>query len=159
MTVKKRNFTAELKKAQEQGAKIVCSMAPYEGYEMVYEPRKTGDPSPWKLKAGSDFRYSGRECHADWPEGTGPKPDLTDTQQLVLDALRRNNDGVWRPGYGWVWENRSTTLKHLNALVKKGFAEQTGFEQFREEYRITEDGIKVAPTAPAWVRTLTGAQR
>lgn len=159
MTVKKRNFTAELKKAQEQGAKIVCSMAPYEGEEMVYQPRKQGDPSPWVRKSGSTlFRYSGRECHAQWAEGTGPKPNLTAIQSLVLDSLRSHNEGMWRSGYGWEWNNRSTTLKYLNALVKKGFAEQTGFELFREEYRITEDGIKAAPTRTE-VQALMAAQQ
>lgn len=47
-----------------------------------------------------------------------PDRPLTDTQRSVLEALRRHQQ--W-PG-GWIWENRSQTVKHLDALVKKGYA-------------------------------------
>lgn len=71
----KRNYTRELKIARDQGAKIVCSVAPYEGTPVEYRPLKKGDPKPW-VPAGqksslTPFRYSGRECHPVGPNG-GP---------------------------------------------------------------------------------------
>lgn len=66
----KRNYTRELRRAQEQGATIVCSVAPYHGHAVVYDPTVKGDPKPWRLDGlagdGPDFRYSGRECQATW---------------------------------------------------------------------------------------------
>jgi hypothetical protein len=66
----KRNYTRELRRAQEQGAKVVCSVAPYEGTEMAYRPLKKGDPKPWvpvgQKSSLTPFRYSGRECRAAW---------------------------------------------------------------------------------------------
>lgn len=63
-----RNYTRELRRAQEQGAKIVCSMAPYEGKPVTYSPREKGDPKPWIFRNPEEndwgYRYSGRECHA-----------------------------------------------------------------------------------------------
>lgn len=61
-----RSLTDRLKRAMENGAVIVCSMAPYENWEVTYDPRHSRDPEPWTV-AGS-FRYSGRECHAMTPE-------------------------------------------------------------------------------------------
>lgn len=69
----RRNYSAELLKALENGQKIVCSMAPYEGDGMVYNPRRLRDPRPWTFAENSGapyhgmFRYSGRECHAVHP--------------------------------------------------------------------------------------------
>lgn len=61
-----RNFTRELLKAQHEGARIVCSVAPYEGHAVNYAPRTTRDPQPWVLTGSQGlFRYSGRECHAE----------------------------------------------------------------------------------------------
>lgn len=57
-----RSFTNRLLTAQENGAVIVCSMAPYLNWEVTYSPRHSRDGEPWTI-AGS-FRYSGRECHA-----------------------------------------------------------------------------------------------
>jgi len=64
-----RNYTRELRRAQEQGAKIVCSMVPFEGTEVTYSPRAKGDPQPWVPEQNGhmpdvEYRYSGRECHA-----------------------------------------------------------------------------------------------
>lgn len=60
----KRNYTRELRRAQEQGAKIVCSVAPYEGTEVEYDTGfARSHPQPW-LVPGTGIRYSGRECHA-----------------------------------------------------------------------------------------------
>lgn len=64
----KRNYTRELRRAQEQGAKIVCSVTPYHGVEVMYSPRQKGDPQPWRVigHANGGIRYSGRECQATW---------------------------------------------------------------------------------------------
>jgi hypothetical protein len=71
----KRNYTRELRRAADQGAKIVCSVAPYAGVEVDYSPRKKGDPQPWVLvdqkSSPTPFRYSGCECRAEGRNG-GP---------------------------------------------------------------------------------------
>lgn len=60
-----RNFTQELKDAVNEGSRVVCSLAPYEGQLVEYRPRSESDPSPWVLTSWPDgYRYSGRECHA-----------------------------------------------------------------------------------------------
>lgn len=56
-----RSYTDRLLKAQENGAIIVCSMAPYENWEVTYDPRHKRDGEPWTV---SGLRYSGRQCHA-----------------------------------------------------------------------------------------------
>jgi len=73
MTGRSTGYTAELRKAKDEGAKIVCAMQPYEGREVDYVPRRAGDPQPWLLRVGpGDFyRYNGRECRAEGPSG-GP---------------------------------------------------------------------------------------
>ncbi len=71
----KRNYTRELRRAADQGAKIVCSVAPYAGVEVDYSPRQKGDPQPWRVPGiRNGLRYSGRECHAVRP-GDGPRTD------------------------------------------------------------------------------------
>jgi len=63
----RRRFTQELLHAQKQGQRIVVSLAPYEGAEVVYDPRFPGDACPWLIKGGKDTgmnRFRGRECHA-----------------------------------------------------------------------------------------------
>ena len=68
----KRNYTRELRRAKDQGAKIVCSVAPYEGMGVEYLPRQKGDPQPWYVPGRAHgIRYSGRECRAVGPNG-GP---------------------------------------------------------------------------------------
>lgn len=71
-----RNYTRELRREKSQGAKIVCSVAPFDGEPVDYQPRQKGDSKPWKLadrqgQPYEGFRYSGRECHAVGPNG-GP---------------------------------------------------------------------------------------
>lgn len=62
-----RSYTAKLLAAQDKGATVVCSVAPYEGVRVEYEPGASGHhPSPWYV-LGTGLRYSGRECHAVWP--------------------------------------------------------------------------------------------
>ena len=45
---------------------------------------------------------------------------LTETQQDVLEALRRY--GRYEPGGGWSWNNHSTTVRVLETLVQRGLA-------------------------------------
>jgi hypothetical protein len=66
--MKRRNYTAELQAAFENGAEIVCSVAPYEGWPVVHQPRRARDPLPWVFTSENGihpaYRYSGRDCHA-----------------------------------------------------------------------------------------------
>jgi primosomal protein N' len=143
-----RRYTAKLLKAQEQGAEIVCSAAPYEGHKMEYAPRHQGDPAPWVLTGTEvqSFRYTGRECHAmkDGEVYIAVKlvRPLTDDQRHVLKALHDNNQGIWYPSCGWYWANRSTTVQHMEALVKKGYVEAVSQEKYKERYEITDAGRK-----------------
>lgn len=58
-----RSETAKLLNRMERyGAVIVCSMAPYENWEVTYAPRSKTDREPWTV--AGHYRYSGRECHA-----------------------------------------------------------------------------------------------
>jgi hypothetical protein len=145
----KPKYTAELLKAQEQGATIVVSLLPYEGEEVRYAPRKKGDSMPWvratrpDSEASSYHRYNGRECHPVWPEGVAPVKQvrpLTETMSHVLHALINNNDGSWHPGCGWHWANRSQTVRLLDSLVRRGYAVCLSNEQYKERYEVTEAG-------------------
>lgn len=68
----RRNYSQELQEAKRRGAVIVCSVAPYDGTEMAYAPRRARDPLPWVpadqyTPSGSYdgmYRYGGRFCHA-----------------------------------------------------------------------------------------------
>lgn len=67
----RRNYSKELHDAEKNGAQIVCSVAPYEGTQVHYQPRRPRDPKPWTFTENGrsyrgQFRYSGRECHAKW---------------------------------------------------------------------------------------------
>lgn len=141
-----RQYTAELKLAQEQGATVVCSWQPFEGRKMEYAPRHKGDPQPWVVTGtwDAEWRYSGRDCHAvkDGKEYTPVKPvrAMTEDQKYVLRALAERNGGVWYPGCGWHWANRSTTLRILNGLVKRGYAEVKSPARNNERIEITEAG-------------------
>lgn len=76
----KTNYTRALRRAQEQGARIVCSVAPYEGQPVIYDTgHARSHPQPW-LVPGTGIRYSGRECRAEGPYGgswTDAKPLYT----------------------------------------------------------------------------------
>lgn len=71
----RRNYSAELLKLKDQGKTVVCSVQPYEGLPMVYQPRRPRDPLPWvpaEFEGGryeGMWRYSGRQCHAIDPTG------------------------------------------------------------------------------------------
>lgn len=114
------NTTLKLRKALAKGAKIVCSFQPYEGEEMLYDPRTPRDPQPWRLKSTDLFRYRAGELRIEWGEG-GEPVKLTDNQQGALRALVER--GVYHAGCGWVWDNHSNTARLMDALVKKGVAE------------------------------------
>ncbi|AUG87174.1 hypothetical protein HOS58_gp42 [Streptomyces phage Attoomi] len=58
-----RSWTTELKRAQAQGARIVCSVAPWRGMDVEYVPERR----VWMLKddaAENPVTFTGRECHA-----------------------------------------------------------------------------------------------
>ena len=48
---------------------------------------------------------------------------LGKTQVSVLRSLREH--GGWWAGCGWIWSNRSETIKLLDSLVKRGLATLT----------------------------------
>ena len=90
----RRNYSQELLKAQEDGRKVVCSVAPYEGLEMAYAPRRPRDPLPWVpadqyTRSGSYsgmYRYSGRQCHDVHPylgEYVWYSPDVADPEDIL----------------------------------------------------------------------------
>lgn len=41
--------------------------------------------------------------------------------------------GPWYPECGWIWIGRRTTIRHCDALHKRGFAS-------KDEYRVRADG-------------------
>jgi hypothetical protein len=47
---------------------------------------------------------------------------LPKDQAHMLQGLSQH--GVWSDGGGWIYSNRSTTIRLLNALVKKGMARE-----------------------------------
>ena len=47
-------------------------------------------------------------------------PGIGDTQLSVLKVLCEY--GGWGPGFSWIWENRSTTQRICESLVKRGVA-------------------------------------
>lgn len=47
-------------------------------------------------------------------------PKLGPTQQSIYQSLIRHGD--WYPGCGWIWTNRSMTIRLLESLVRRGFA-------------------------------------
>jgi len=134
-----RAYSKELLKAQAEGAKIVRSIGPVSDGEVVYSPRRKGDPQPWLLKTDTSgaWRYSGRECHAEWgPDG---KPvALTETQEHIVKCLVDRGD--WYPGCGWHWANRSSTIRHLDGLVRKGVVIRTSDKPYNERYALSDLG-------------------
>jgi hypothetical protein len=68
-----RNYTADLRRAQREGALVVGAAQPREGWGMDYRPRRKGDPLPWVAIADpTGPRYNGRECKAVTSSGGGP---------------------------------------------------------------------------------------
>lgn len=60
---------------------------------------------------------------------------LGTTQQQVLYFLRKQNG--WHLGCGWIWDNRSGTLRIMESLHKKGVVDKS--ENGR--YTINEQGV------------------
>jgi len=48
---------------------------------------------------------------------------LGKTQQSVLESVRERRG--WSEGCGWVWGNYSTTVRVLEALVRRGLVVKT----------------------------------
>lgn len=48
---------------------------------------------------------------------------LGENQVHALRALVEHSG--WRPGCGWIWANRSTTVRLLDSLVRRGLAVRT----------------------------------
>lgn len=63
---------------------------------------------------------------------------LGDTQVAVLRSLAREH-GSWHPGCGWVWKNRSTTIRILDSLVRRGLVTRTQ-RSYGPQYLITDTG-------------------
>lgn len=63
-------WSKKLRSVQKnRGVRILCSVAPYDGQEVDFQPRYETDREPWVLKGvDSPYRYSGRECHPDLPK-------------------------------------------------------------------------------------------
>lgn len=67
---------------------------------------------------------------------------LGSTQQSIYQSLVRHGD--WYPGCGWIWTNRSMTIRLLESLVRRGFAtkeERTsqtfgGYRRDRRRYKL-----------------------
>jgi hypothetical protein len=55
---------------------------------------------------------------------------MGDDQWSILNSLCERS---WSDGAGWIWNNRSSTIKLLDSLVKRGFAtcEDTGTTSYR----------------------------
>jgi hypothetical protein len=60
-----RQFSRELRFAQERGAVIAASAQPFRGQPVLYRPRSSRDPQPWLLEKDCTVRFSGRACHAE----------------------------------------------------------------------------------------------
>lgn len=66
-------------------------------------------------------------------------PKIGIVQQGVLDALIRHKG--WQNDSGWMWQNRSTTLRALEGLAKKGLARCIDDRPYKEKFAPTEAGI------------------
>lgn len=134
-------YSARLKAAQDKGAIIVASPAPFEGHPVEYRPRKRGDQTPWILLGKPEDQYNrfnGRFCHETWPNGKPTQP-LGENQKSCLEAMSRYG-GRFEVGGGWIWQNRSKTLVIMRALAKRGLVEQVSEKEYREAFRLTDAG-------------------
>lgn len=84
---------------------------------------------------------------------------LGDNQAYALKCLAEHNEGTWHPGAGWVWTNRSTTVRLLDSLVRRGFA--TRVEKINRRtrepypfYEITQEGREELAKGPVALRRL-----
>jgi hypothetical protein len=124
--------TVQLRKALAQGAKIVTTNAALKGMEVEYAPQYKGDRYPWRVKGltGVD-RVRTSTCEIQWgPNGAPVK--LTETQVDFLNACLKH--GGWENSGGWMWANRSTSLRLALALEKKGLLICVNNKPYRERF-------------------------
>lgn len=74
---------------------------------------------------------------------------LGENQSYALRCLAEYNGGTWYPGAGWVWSNRSTTVRLLDSLVRRGLATRVEKTDRRTRdpypfYEITQEGRQEA---------------
>lgn len=110
-----RNFSQELLDAQKRGAIIVCSAAPYEGTQVHHAPRRLRDPRPWTFTENGPsydgmYRYSGRECHAEYGHWVGQQLWYTTPENgpILVDVNhvdRREGTAQIKAGH---WDRVST---------------------------------------------------
>ena len=75
-----------------------------------------------------------------------PPPDLTEDQGQALRSLAAHNAGNWWPGCGWVWKNRSCTVRLLRSLVRRGLATEGLTEDLEASFTITDAGrVRATP--------------
>lgn len=126
--------TAQLRKALAEGAKIVNPSQPWNRAEVAYAPRTLRDPQPWLYNG---YRFVSGELEADWgPDGKPVK--LTETQAYIVKLFVERGD--WYPGSGWVWSNRSTTIRMLDGLVRKGVLIRVSDTPYKERYTLSDLG-------------------
>lgn len=131
---------AQLRKALAQGAKIVTNDPALKGMEVDYAPQFNGDRKPWRVKGltGVD-RVPSRTCEIQWgPNGEPVR--LTDTQTDFMRACIQHKG--WANGGGWMWANRSTSLRLAWALEKKGLLICTNSTPYRERFGISDLGYR-----------------
>lgn len=128
-----RMTTSKLRQALADGAKIVTTDSAYDkDSEVEYAPQYKGDRHPWRVKGltGVD-RVATSTCGIQWgPNGAPVK--LTEVQTNFLNACLRS-DG-WANGGGWMWANRSTSLRLALALEKKGLLICVNSTPYRERF-------------------------
>jgi hypothetical protein len=72
------------------------------------------------------------------------------SNQMALLRFMANTarkDGMnsrFYPGCGWIWENRSTTIRLLEALERRGYVARTPRGDHGIEFHITDDGRTAA---------------
>lgn len=132
-----RMTTAKLRKALAQGAKIVNPAQPWNNAEVSYEPRSPRDPQPWVY---NDYRFSAGELEIQWgPNGAPVK--ITDIQADFMRACIDHKS--WENGGGWMWANRSTSLRLAWALEKKGLLICVSSKPFRERFAPSDLGYRL----------------
>jgi hypothetical protein len=60
----KNTWSKKMRALDAKGIPLVCSVEPYEGEPVKFDPRYPTDREPWVLKnIQSIYRYNGREIH------------------------------------------------------------------------------------------------
>lgn len=68
--------------------------------------------------------------------------------QIEFMQLLRKHRGQWRRGANWSWKAPSETIRMLEALERRGFAERTA----PEAWRMTQSGRRALKTAERYQR-------